>query len=213
MTSTSLEAYLSDFIVLTAMIFVPTYIILSLINRKHTRNRINADHAMRASQNKDPDMILERNYKEIVKLIINEARVYELPLNAQLRKGKDKFKIDSPSSLIERLLKLTFDSAFLSESDLRKRDLTEIEVKFAALMICLKTASLKSESKESIQINSYVATAKNTPYSLAIVQRLCFLIGINLFYALKAEEFSRIQKNPVYYDKLLDRAFVNIDRL
>lgn len=166
---------------------------------------------LRANNNESE--IYDDNIKRVIERITEQAIMFEIPLNSSLGKQRDRFKIDASGRLIKKSLQIAFSYDALKEKDLMKRKLTENEVDFVCLMVCIKCSSLNSSSVDSIKINSYVSTSKNTPYTLAIVQRLYFLIAISLLGKLKGEGYSKIANNPGYYDKLLDRSLYNINKL
>lgn len=200
-----------DFLYIFLMIFFPTYIIYLLINRKNKRNRLNRNN--KREEKFDKQDVYEENFKRMTNLLIEDARIHEKPLNFQLRKDGDLFKIESPKKMILQMSEIAFSDQYIKRNDFEKIALSDGDVKYCSLMLCLKVSSLTPESRQSIRLNSYVSTTKKTPYSKAIIQRLFFLIAISLFYTLKAENYPRISKNVGFHDKLLERSFNNINNL
>lgn len=205
--------FITDFLLIFLMIFFPTYIIFALMNNKNKnkRNRIN-EHVIKGGETVKKD-VYEKNIERLIKLLIEDARIHEKPLNIQLRNDGDFFKVESPNKMILQMIELAFLEQYIRRNDFEKLMLTDSDIKYCALMVCLKISSLIPESRYSIRLNSFVTTAKKTPYSKAIVQRLFFLIAISYYYGLKAENYTRIMKNESFHDKLLDRSFNNIKRL
>lgn len=150
------------------------------------------------------------NFEKVLAKTLVEAKTYEFSLQFALSKQGDGFQIENLAEIVKILVDKAIEKKLISEVRFNGTQFNEQEITYATFAIALMAAMTKSDTVDSVRMNTYVKTKSNTPHSLAIVQRMFLLMTTSLYHSVMESDLNSIKAKQGFFDKLMSHSYNNV---